>query len=167
MAAQDAVIEDEIEVVMLVAHRDALLASLEAEARAEFEQEGLKVVEQRLLQVGFQIVRFLGEPREFEHIGVADQIRDDLGNIGRLLSSGLDDSLLIGGQPGALVKQGADLALELALGPVALETFVFVESPLPGIVEPDQLQEMSPRQTEEHGHRQWRRQAFGGLAHHR
>jgi len=33
----------------------------------------------------------------------------------------LDDGLLVGGEGGALVKEGADLALELADGPVAFE----------------------------------------------
>ena len=39
VAAQNAVEEDEIEVVMFVADGDALLAGLEAEAGAEFEEE--------------------------------------------------------------------------------------------------------------------------------
>jgi hypothetical protein len=44
MAAQAAVIEDEVDVVVLPTDGDALLPGLEAEATAEFEQEGLEVV---------------------------------------------------------------------------------------------------------------------------
>lgn len=47
MAAQDAVVEDEIEIVVLLADGDSLLARLEANAVAECEQEELEMVEQR------------------------------------------------------------------------------------------------------------------------
>jgi hypothetical protein len=36
---------------------------------------------------------------------------------------------------GALIEERADLPLELALGPVGLETFVFVEGVFPLVVE--------------------------------
>lgn len=48
--------------------------------------------------------------------------------IGGLLASVLDDGLFVVRRAGvALVKERADLALKLALGPVALEIFIFVE----------------------------------------
>lgn len=157
VAAEDAVVEDEVEVVVLVAHRDAFLAGLEAEAGAEFEKEGLEVVEQRLLQVGFEIMGFLGEPGEFEDVGGADEIGDDLGDIGRQPPAGVDDRRFVGGESGAFVEQRADLALELTLGPVALEAFVFAESALPRIVQPDKFCEVGPGQFQQlqGGKRSW------------
>ncbi len=161
VAAQDAMVEDQVEVVMLVPDRDALLPRLEAEPRAQFEQEGLKVVEQRLFEVGFQIVGFFREAGEFEHIGVTDQIGDKLGNGDGLLAPGVDHGLFVGGKPGALVEQGADLALELALGPMVLEAFVFVEGALPRIVDGEEIHEVRPRELQEHLDRQPARAGFG------
>lgn len=58
----------------------------------------------------------------------------------------LDDGLFVGGKPGALVEQGADLALELTDGPTAFEAFVFVEGPLPRVVDTKQFNQMGPRE---------------------
>ncbi len=44
MAAQAAVVEDEVNVVVLVPDGDALLAGLEAEASPEFQEELVEVV---------------------------------------------------------------------------------------------------------------------------
>ena len=63
MAAEPAVIEDEIHAVMLVADGDAKLPRLETKAGAEFEEETLHVVEQRSLKVVFRIGGPVGEPR--------------------------------------------------------------------------------------------------------
>ena len=55
-----------------------------------------------------------------------------------------DDGFPVGGKSAALVKEGADLPLELALGPVALETLVFAEGAFPRVFEPDQIRQMRP-----------------------
>lgn len=58
--------------------------------------------------------------------------------------------------------------MELALGPVAFEAFVFVKSALPRIVDGQQVYEMGPRKTQEHRDRQsaWRTaDRLAGFAH--
>ena len=47
-------------------------------------------------------------------------------------------------ETGALVKQRADLALELAHGPVALEAFVFIEGAFERVANADEFDELSP-----------------------
>lgn len=149
VAAEDAVVEDEVEIVVLVADGYAALAGLEAKAGAEFEEEGLQVVEQGGLEVALEVVGLFCEADELQHVGVADEIGDLRGRFDGLLAGVLDDGLLIGGEAGALVEQGADLPLELADGPAALEAFVLVKCALPRVVEPQKLQKVCPRKAEQ------------------
>jgi hypothetical protein len=44
----------------------------------------------------------------------------------------------------ALIEERADLTLELALGPVPSEAFVFVEGAFPRVAEPDEFAEVAP-----------------------
>jgi hypothetical protein len=53
VTAQTAVIENEVNVVMLVADRDAFLPRLEAETRTEFQKEFLQVIKQRRFEFAF------------------------------------------------------------------------------------------------------------------
>jgi hypothetical protein len=59
--------------------------------------------------------------------------------LGFLFPGFFNDGLLVGGEAGAFVEQGADLALELAEGSFRpdglLEAFVFVEGAFPRIVD--------------------------------
>ena len=88
------------------------------------------------------VFRAPGQSGEFQDVGITDEIGD---GFLRLLGAGtLDDGRLVFGKPGALEEEGADLALELALGPVALEALVFVESPLERVVDPHQFDEVRP-----------------------
>jgi len=83
------------------------------------------------------------------------------------LPGAFDDGFLVGGKSAALGKEGADLPLELTLGPVALETRVFVEGALPRVFEPDQIRQMGPRKFEQLFDRQWAWGAVGGFPHRR
>jgi len=56
-----------------------------------------------------------------------------------LLPRAGDNGAFVFGEPGALVEETADLALELAHGPRAEEALVFVERALPRIVEAEEL----------------------------
>ncbi len=148
MAAQPPMVEDEIDAVVLVADRDAKLARLETEARAEFEEEGLHVVEQRGFEIAFRVGGTVRESGEFEDIRIADEVLDGRGRLGGLFARAGDDRAFVLGESGALVEEAADLALELAHGPRAKETFVFVEGALPGIVEAEEFDEVRPRKLE-------------------
>ena len=135
-------IEDEIDTVVFAALGDAELAGLETEAATKLEQEFLEVVEKDRFKIEFGVFRALGEAREFENIGIAQDIGDALP--GFLRPSALDDGPLVGGEAGPFVEQGADLALELPDRPSALDAFVFVEGPTPRIVKPDKFLQVRP-----------------------
>ena len=61
-----------------------------------------------------------------------------------VLSSALDDRFFSGGETGPLIEQTADLALQLADGPLSLQAFVFVECPLPRVIETDEFLKLAP-----------------------
>ena len=86
----------------------------------------LQVIEQRLFEFALGVFGPLGQAGEFEDVGIADEVGDGLLR-GLLTSGAFEDGGFVFGQAGALVKEGADLALELADRPVALEALVFVE----------------------------------------
>jgi len=102
VATESAVVENEINVVVLPPHGDAFLPGLEAKPVAEFEEEGLEVAEECALKVGFEIFRALDQAGEFRDIGIADQVGD--GFLRFLFSGTLDDGFFIGREAGALVE---------------------------------------------------------------
>ena len=128
------------EAIMVVAHGDAELAGFEAEAGAEFEQGRF--------EIALGVLRQRSQVGEFEDVGIADQVFD---GFLRLLSAGaLDDGSFVFGKTGALKEERTDLALKLAHGPVALETFVFVEGALERVGKADEFENLRPREVE-HG----------------
>ena len=149
VTAENAVVEHEVEVIVFVADGDAFLAGLETETGAEFEKEGLEVIQQGFFKISFEVMRALGEAGEFEHVGIADEVGDLAGSFQSLPAGMFDYGFLVRGKPGAFIEQGTDLALELALGPVVFEAFVFVERAFPGVVEMDEFDEMGPRKPQE------------------
>lgn len=92
-------------------------------------------------EVAFEITGLFGEADEFEHVRITDEIEDARRGFASLLAGVVDGGLFIRRKSGALVEQRADLSLKLALGPVGFEAFVLVEGTLPGIVDPDELQQ--------------------------
>ena len=78
MTAEAAMIEDEIDVIMLAAHGDALLARLETKACAEFQKEGLQVGEQGVFQIGFEVFRTFCKAGEFQNVRITDESGDIL-----------------------------------------------------------------------------------------
>jgi hypothetical protein len=55
VAAEEAVVEDQIDEVVVFIEGEALLAGLEEEAFAEFEEEVLEAVDDGLLEVGLGV----------------------------------------------------------------------------------------------------------------
>src|ERR1019366_2063778 len=119
MEPEDAMIKDQINIIVLVVQGDAHLAGLEAKARAEFQQKCLQVVQQGGFQLTFIEVSSLGQAGEFKHIRIANKVAHWGGGFGALGACALNDFPFVSGQAGALVEQGTYLALELADGPVA------------------------------------------------
>lgn len=148
VAAQAAVVENEIDAVVLVADGDAKLPRLETEAGAEFEKETLHVIEERGFEIVLRVGGPVGEAGEFEDVGIADEIFDGRGRFGGLFPRAGDDGAFVFGEAGALVELRTDLPLELANGPGAEEAFVFVECALPRIVEAEDIDQVRPGKLE-------------------
>jgi hypothetical protein len=129
---------------VLVADRDTKLPRLETKPGAEFEQEALHVIQERRFEIILRVSRPGGEPGEFEDIGIANEILDGRGRVGRLFARTRDDGAFVFGEPGALVKLRADLPLKLTHGPRAEQTFVFVESTFPWVVNAEKLDQVRP-----------------------
>lgn len=73
VAAQEAVIEDEIDEVVVFIEGEAFLAGLEEEAFAEFEKEVFEAVDDGLLQIAFGVAGLVVETEEFEDEGLFEQ----------------------------------------------------------------------------------------------
>jgi hypothetical protein len=114
-AAEDAVVEDEIDAVVGVVQRDAVLSADEGEALANFKEEGLEVIAEECFQVGLGDGMRLGDLQELENVGVSEEV------------AGLGDDLTLRGElkDGRLVLACRDpeeercpfLALEFTDGP--------------------------------------------------
>ena len=92
---------------------------------AEFEEEGLQVFEQGTLEVGLEVDRAFGETGELEHVGIANDLVDGL--LPFLFAGARDHSHAVGRQAGPLVEQAAELSLQLANRPAAVDALVLVE----------------------------------------
>jgi hypothetical protein len=97
VTAQHAVIEHQINGIVLIAYGDPALAGLESEPGAEFEEELLDVVEQRAFQIVLQEMRPLGQTDELQDVWVSDEPGDVRWSVHGLLSGALNDRLFIGG----------------------------------------------------------------------
>jgi hypothetical protein len=74
-AAQDAVVEDEIDAVVAVVDGDPLLAPDEGETFAQLQQEGLEMVAQHRLELRLGHPLRLGYLQELEDIGLPQKVR--------------------------------------------------------------------------------------------
>ena len=142
VAAEVAVVKDEVNIIVLAAHGDAALAGFKQKARTEFEEEFLEMVQERGFDIALGVFGAFAQAGEFKHVGIANQVFD--GFLRLLRAGAFDDGSFVFGKPGALKQQRADLALQLAHGPVALETFVLVERAFERVVNADQFDELSP-----------------------
>ena len=159
VAAQTAVIKNEIDVVVLATDGDTFLPGLETKALAQFEEKRLKMIKERTFKIGLQIFRTLREAGKLKHVRITDEIGNGL--LRRLFPGAIDDRALVGREARAFVKQASDLTLELADGPIALQAFVLVESALPWVVQLDEFLQFGPRKPEQHAARK-RGGQFGG-----
>ena len=110
VAAEEAVVEDEVHEVVVLVEGEALLAGLEEEAFAEFEEEVLEAIDDGLLEVGLGVAGLRIEAEELEHERLLQQVlwpHDDLAFFGELA-----DALFVPAECEALVEAGGFLALE-------------------------------------------------------
>jgi hypothetical protein len=148
-AAQAAVEEDEVHAIPRAADAEAALASDEGEVAAEFEQEGFEVADEGVFEVGFGV--FVAEVEEFEHERVAQGFIGAEGVAGLGLRAFAEHGGFVSGKQGALVKEGADLAVELADAPPATQGFVFVEAAGIFVLHGEELDVVRPREREAGG----------------
>jgi hypothetical protein len=73
-APERAIVEDEVDIEVVALEREPLLARHEAEALAHLEQEVLKAIDDRLLEVALMGRRLLAQVEELENEGVLDDV---------------------------------------------------------------------------------------------
>lgn len=118
-------IEDEVDVEVVAVEREALLTGDEGETFAEFEEEGLELIEEGLLDIGFDEAVRLRQSNKFHD----DGIFEDVGGGENFLTFGREaaDAGLVAALGETLEEETGDLTLELAGGPALLAGFDFVE----------------------------------------
>ena len=142
IAAQQAVVEDEIDEEVVLVEGEALLAGLEEKALAQFEQEVFELVDDGGFQVGFGIARLFVEAEEFEDVGFFEHVLgldDDLPFVGKSA-----DAFLVSAESETFVKAGGDLAFQFRQRPACLGGFDFVETALVGIFDGEQKDVVGP-----------------------
>lgn len=95
VTVEDAVVEDEVGLKVVVVNEDAFLTMFEAEALAEFHEEVLDLVENGGFEFGFGIDIGLGEVEELEGHGVAQDVAG-LHGFGCLLDVALEGGRVLG-----------------------------------------------------------------------
>lgn len=88
IAAQQAVVEDEIDEEMVLVEGEALLPGLEEKAFAQLQQKLFEPVNDGGFQVGFGIASFLVKAEEFQDVRLFEDVRrrnDDLSLAGKPL----------------------------------------------------------------------------------
>ena len=111
VAAQQPVVEDEIDEKMIFIESKTLLPGLEKKPLAEFKQKLFEPVDDGTLQVGLGILRLLVEAEEFKDIRFLEQILgldDDLPFVGKAAKA-----FLVPTEGESLIKAGRDLAFQL------------------------------------------------------
>ena len=74
VAFQDAVVENEVGLEVVLINEDSLLTSLEAETATHLQQERLQVVQDVRLQLGFCIDFLRLYPQKFERHGIVENV---------------------------------------------------------------------------------------------
>lgn len=131
VAAQQAVIENQINEEMVLFEGKAFLAGFEEKAFAKFEQKVIEPVNNGSFQIGFGITRLFVQPQEFENIRFFEHVfgfDDNLPFVGQL-----PDGLLASAQCETFVQAGGKLAFEFRLGPTGLGGLDFVKTALIGV----------------------------------
>ena len=123
-AFQEVVVEDEVHIEFVILEDDSLLPGDEGEAASHFEKEGLEVVHDGLLEIGFVEARAIGETEEFEDGGGFE-------NAGGVVRGGFallaDHAFLVAAGEEALVVKAVNLALEFADIPTGGHGFLLVK----------------------------------------
>ena len=148
-AAQAAVEEDEVHAIPHAADAQAALASDEGEVAAEFEQEGFEMAHEGVFEIGLGV--FVLEVEEFEHERVAQGFIHSERVAGPGLRAFAEHGGFVAREEGALVKERADLPVELAHAPAAAQGFLLVETAGGFVLHGEELDVVRPREGEAGG----------------
>lgn len=125
IALEHRVIEDQVDIEMVAVDGDTLLARHECKTLAQFEQESLQVVDERLLQLGLDQPRGLRQAEELDDHRVFQHIERLHHFLAMRCQS--HQALLVLAFCQTVVQQAGRLALELTHGPRVSDRFDFVE----------------------------------------
>src|ERR1017187_2351331 len=146
IAAQQAVVENQVHEEVVFVEGEPPLACLEEEAFAHFQQETLDLADDGSFQVGLGILAALVQAEKLQDQGFLQQVAR--------LHDGLafprepTDTLFIAAEGEAFVEAGIELALELAYRPVLFGGFYLIETALVGILDAEEEDVVSPAQGE-------------------
>ena len=145
-AAEPAVEEKEIHTIPFGADTQASLAADEGEIAAQFEQEGLQVLNQGLLKLGLGI--FILQPQEFEYERILDFFLRSDPVLGLGPATLLEHGGLVAREGSAFIEERRDLAVQLPNRPPATQGFGLIEQARLGIVHGKQADVVRPGERE-------------------
>jgi len=146
IAAEEAVVENEVDSEVVVVEGEAFLAGFEEKALTEFEKEGFELVDDGGFEIGFRVAGVVGEAEEFENKRIFNKVGgffDDLSFAGQAANF-----VLVSAEGEALVERAGDLALELAHAPLVGGSLDLVETTLFGDIDREQLDIVRPSERE-------------------
>jgi len=150
-AAEQAVVEDEVDVEVIALERHALLPRDEAEAFAQLKEERLEAIDDGLLEVALAPVRPLVEVEEFEHEGVLQHVGGHLDFVSAPRER--EDLVLVAALRQALEEERRNLPLQLAAGPALSRGLDLVERARRRIRHPEQHEVVRPAEVRRKGRR--------------
>jgi hypothetical protein len=133
IAAQEAVVKNEVDAEVVVVEGEAFLAGFEEKAFTEFEKEGFELVDDGGFEIGFRVAGVVGEAKEFENEWIFNKVGSffhDLSFAGQAANL-----ILVSAKGEALVERAGDLALEFANAPLVGGGFDLVESAFFGTID--------------------------------
>ena len=146
VAAEDAVVKDEVEEVVVAIEGEPLLARLEEKAFSKLQKELFQVADDGGFQITLGVADLFIEAEEFEDVRFLEQILrrfDDLPLGGEAFHTGL-----VAAQQQALVQPGGSLTLQFGEGPVCAGGLNLVEAALVRILDGEEEDIVRPAQVE-------------------
>jgi hypothetical protein len=146
IAAEEPIVEDEVEEVVVAVECEPLLARFEEEALAEFEEKFFQMRDDGGFEFGFGVAGLFVEAEEFEDEGFFEEVvglGDDLTLPGEAFYA-----VLVAAEGDAFVEAGGFLASEFRHGPAFVGGLDFVETALVGVLDGEEFDVVGPAQGE-------------------
>ena len=142
IAAQEAVVENQVHEEVIFVEGEALLARLEEEAFAQFEEETLDLADDGGFEIGLGIAGALLQAEELQDQGFLEQVarlRHGLPFLGEAA-----DALCVAAEGEALVEAGVELAAEFTEGPILLAGLDLVKAALVRVLDAEEEDVVRP-----------------------